>query len=177
MRRDDFVRALIGLGVAPLAGCAPKDALGPDLGDRRYDPGARDRLRPLEEWRTMLPPDQYAVLFEEWTEPPGSSALTGEKRPGTYLCGACFIPLFGSDAKYDSGTGWPTFWGPLLEPRIGFSRDLALPVERTEYHCTRCGGHHGHLFDDGPQPTGMRYCNNGLALRFVPSGEPLPDWR
>jgi peptide-methionine (R)-S-oxide reductase len=128
---------------------------------------------PRSEWKKRLPPAAYAVLFEESTEPAGSSPLDREKRKGTYLCAACLLPLFESAAKFDSGTGWPSFFRPL-EGRLGTKQDYWLIVPRTEYHCARCGGHQGHVFDDGPPPTGLRYCNNGVALRFVPDGEPLP---
>jgi peptide-methionine (R)-S-oxide reductase len=107
---------------------------------------------------------------------PGSSPLNQEKRPGTFLCAACFLPLFSSKTKYDSGTGWPSFWQPL-PGSIGTRPDHTLWVERTEYHCRRCGGHQGHVFEDGPPPTGLRYCNNGLALEFVPEGQALPALR
>ncbi len=128
------------------------------------------------EWRGVLSEAQYAVLFEEDTERPFSSALNDEKRPGQFLCAACYLPLFDADKKYDSGTGWPSFWAPI-EGRVATRRDFKLILPRTEYHCARCGGHQGHVFDDGPAPTGLRYCNNGVALRFVPRGEPLPALR
>jgi peptide-methionine (R)-S-oxide reductase len=117
------------------------------------------------------------VLFKENTEPPGSSPLNKEKRDGTYICAACYLPLFSSEAKYESGTGWPSFWQPIAPAHIGNKRDFLMIIPRTEYHCARCGGHQGHVFKDGPQPTGLRYCNNGLALNFVPKGEPLPELR
>lgn len=130
----------------------------------------------LEEWRALLPNDAVAVLFRHATEPPGSSALTHENREGTFVCAACHLPLFASSSKYDSGTGWPSFFS-AIEGRLGFQRDFKLILPRTEYHCARCRGHQGHVFKDGPQPTGARYCNNGVALRFVPHGEPLPALR
>lgn len=128
------------------------------------------------EWRSVLSPAAYAVLFEEDTEPSGTSPLNHEKRDGTFLCAACFNPLFDSTKKYDSGTGWPSFREPLPNA-LGTKRDFKLLLPRTEYHCARCGGHQGHVFEDGPQPTGLRYCNNGLALKFVPRNETLPEPR
>jgi peptide-methionine (R)-S-oxide reductase len=119
------------------------------------------------EWRSLLSPEQYRVLREEGTERRFSSPLNGETRKGRFVCAGCGQPLFSSDMKYDSGTGWPSFFAALpgaLETRI----DRKLFVERTEYHCANCGGHQGHVFEDGPQPTGLRYCNNGVALRFEP---------
>jgi peptide-methionine (R)-S-oxide reductase len=132
--------------------------------------------KPLEEWRELLDEDAFGVLFRERTERAFSSPLNDEKRAGTYVCAACFLPLFLSDAKFDSGTGWPSFFQPI-EGRIGTRRDFRLIIPRIEYHCIRCGGHQGHVFNDGPAPTGQRWCNNGLALRFVPQDEPLPALR
>jgi peptide-methionine (R)-S-oxide reductase len=127
-------------------------------------------------WTDRLSGDAFEVLFEEATEPRHSSPLLDEKRTGTFVCAACRLPLFPSTTKYESGTGWPSFWAPL-GGHIGTKRDTKLAVPRTEYHCRRCGGHQGHVFHDGPDPTGLRYCNNGLALAFVPEGEPLPPLR
>ena len=136
-----------------------------------------DKLtKPHSEWRQLLPPDQYAVLFEEATERPFSHALNEEKRAGTFLCAACDLPLFTSDAKFESGTGWPSF-SEAIQGNVDTKTDFKLILPRREYHCGRCGGHQGHVFSDGPQPTGQRWCNNGLALRFVPAGEPLPALR
>ncbi len=120
------------------------------------------------EWKSLLTPAQYDVLRREGTEAPGSSPLNNEKRKGTYVCVACELALFTSDMKYDSGTGWPSFF-TALPGAFGLKRDFKMILPRTEYHCSRCGGHHGHVFDDGPQPTGKRWCNNGVALRFVPA--------
>lgn len=128
------------------------------------------------EWKALLPLDSYRVLFEEDTERPGSSPLNYEKRAGTYVCAACNQPLFESSTKFESGTGWPSFYD-AISGAIGTKKDFKLILPRTEYHCARCGGHQGHLFNDGPKPTGLRYCNNGLALRFVPKNEELPPLR
>lgn len=120
-----------------------------------------------EEWKKLLTPQQYNILREAGTERPHSSPLNKEKREGTYVCAGCDLPLFTSDMKYDSGTGWPSFYTSLpgaLETEL----DFKLIYPRTEYHCARCGGHHGHIFKDGPKPTGKRWCNNGLALKFIP---------
>ena len=129
-----------------------------------------------EEWRKLLPPDAYTVLFEEGTERSGSSALNAEKRAGTYICAACNQPLFDSAHKYESGTGWPSFWEPIAGA-LGTSTDFKLIYPRTEYHCSHCGGHQGHVFNDGPKPSGKRYCNNGVALAFVAQGASLPALR
>ncbi|HUG98976.1 MAG TPA: peptide-methionine (R)-S-oxide reductase MsrB [Gammaproteobacteria bacterium] len=129
-----------------------------------------------ERWREILPADRYRVLFEEATEPPRSNPLDKEYGDGTYVCAACYQPLFDSKDKFDSGTGWPSFTRPL-EGAMNTKRDFRLIWPRTEYHCSRCGGHQGHVFDDGPPPTGQRWCNNGLALEFVPRGEDLPALR
>ena len=132
--------------------------------------------KPLDDWRALLSADQYAVLFTAATEPAGSSPLNQEKRAGIFVCAACHLPLFESSSKFESGTGWPSFFTPIAGS-VGTKRDFKMILPRTEYHCARCGGHQGHVFEDGPRPTGERYCNNGVALRFVPESEPPPDLR
>jgi peptide-methionine (R)-S-oxide reductase len=120
------------------------------------------------EWKGILTPEQYWILRQEGTERPFSSPLNNEKRKGTFVCAACQLPLFESRTKFDSGTGWPSFWESIVgavEQKV----DHKLIIPREEYHCARCGGHQGHVFDDGPKPTGLRYCNNGIALKFVPA--------
>jgi peptide-methionine (R)-S-oxide reductase len=117
------------------------------------------------EWKRRLSPEAYRVLRQEGTEPPFSSPLNQEKRAGVYRCAACRLSLFKGEAKFESGTGWPSFWQPL-PGSVGTKVDYKLLFPRTEYHCRRCGGHQGHVFKDGPRPTGLRYCNNGVALVF-----------
>jgi peptide-methionine (R)-S-oxide reductase len=118
-----------------------------------------------DEWRKILGPAAYHIMREEGTEYPNTSPLLNEHRKGTFVCAGCALPLFASDTKFESGTGWPSFWAPLknaVETRV----DGSFMMERTEVHCRRCGGHLGHVFDDGPKPTGLRYCMDGLALKF-----------
>jgi peptide-methionine (R)-S-oxide reductase len=125
-------------------------------------------VRTEAEWRKILTPAQFNILREEGTERPYSSPLNNEKRKGTFVCAGCDLPLFDSKTKYDSGTGWPSFW-QALPGAVGTKIDHKIIYPRTEYHCARCDGHQGHVFDDGPKPTGLRYCNNGLALKFIPA--------
>lgn len=132
--------------------------------------------KPHDQWKPLLSASAYGVLFNEDTERAGSSPLDHEKRPGTFVCAACYLPLFNAAAKFDSGTGWPSFVQPI-DGHVATHRDFKMILPRTEYHCARCGGHQGHLFKDGPQPRGERWCNNGLAVHFVPQGEALPALR
>jgi peptide-methionine (R)-S-oxide reductase len=120
-----------------------------------------------DQWRQALAPEQYKVLRREGTERPFTSPLNDEKRKGTFVCAGCGHPLFTSDMKFDSGTGWPSFFTTLPGAFVT-KLDFKMILPRTEYHCAGCGGHHGHVFDDGPKPTGKRFCNNGVALKFVP---------
>ncbi|MDX1610663.1 MAG: peptide-methionine (R)-S-oxide reductase MsrB [Halofilum sp. (in: g-proteobacteria)] len=164
--RRGFLEKLLGLCSLPLfAGVARAAAV-----DAPAEPGTIEpiRLSP-EEWREKLTDKQYHILREEGTEYAGTSPLNGEKRDGTYHCAGCGLLLFHSKWKYESGTGWPSFWD-VVKDHIGTKVDKKLWMERTEYHCARCGGHQGHVFEDGPEPTGLRYCNNGVALEFRPTG-------
>jgi len=122
------------------------------------------------EWKKRLTPQQYDVLRHEATEFPGSSPLDHEKRGGIFACAGCDLPLFSSGMKFDSGTGWPSFWAPL-DNAVRTKTDRSMIVPRTEVHCRRCGGHLGHVFEDGPKPTGLRYCMNGVALKFTPDAK------
>jgi peptide-methionine (R)-S-oxide reductase len=174
---------LIGFGLSGLAAAqtpAKKGAPGMDdlktiengwktllAPDAKIASSTEPLKRTVDEWRKALAPAAFDVLRQEGTERPGSSALNGEKRPGVFVCAGCDLPLFTSAMKFESGTGWPSFF-TAIPGSLGTRRDFKLILPRTEYHCVRCEGHHGHLFNDGPAPTGLRYCNNGVALRFIP---------
>ena len=131
-------------------------------------PGRFEVVRTPQEWRRRLGAERYAVLRQDHTERPGTSPLNREKRRGTYHCAGCALPLYSSSTKFESGTGWPSFYAPLPNA-VRTRRDTSLSFARTEVHCRRCGGHLGHVFDDGPKPTGKRYCMNGLAMTFTPA--------
>ncbi len=150
-----------------LVGCGPRPVLPGKLGTLQ---------QPAAHWQNQVSADAWDVLFREETESRFSSRLNYEKGAGSYLCAACRQPLFSSTRKYDSGTGWPSFWQALPDA-LGWRIDRSDGLVRTEYHCARCGGHQGHVFDDGPQPTGLRYCNNGVALTFIAAGDTPPPLR
>jgi peptide-methionine (R)-S-oxide reductase len=163
MTRRDWLGILSSLGLTGAA-TAQKSPVPAAAGAPKIEP----LLLTDAEWKKRLTPAQYHVLREEGTERPFTSPLNDEKRKGTFHCAGCDLALYSSDMKFDSGTGWPSFFTSL--PGVfGTKRDFKLVLPRVEYHCARCGGHHGHVFDDGPRPTGQRWCNNGVALKFVPA--------
>ena len=143
-------------------------ALGAARRTSRAEEGSFEVTKTPEEWKKILSPAAFAVMREEDTERPWTSALLDEHRKGTFNCAGCALPLYASETKFDSGTGWPSFFD-VLPSAVGKKDDNTLFTTRTEVHCRRCGGHLGHVFDDGPQPTGLRYCMNGVALAFAPA--------
>ena len=162
-RRELALGGLAVVGVAAAGLGVVKWRAG---GAKAATDGHFEIVRTPEEWQKLLTPEQYAVLREEDTERPYSSRLNDEKRKGTFVCAGCDLPLFASETKFDSGTGWPSFYAPI-EGAVGTGKDWTFGMLREEVHCRRCGGHLGHIFDDGPKPTGLRYCINGLSLKFV----------
>lgn len=158
-----LIRRSLLLGGAAMS-CSPSIALAAG------DPWIDSPFRKLSDaqWKQRLPAEAYQVLRHEGTEPPFTSALLNEHRKGVFACLGCGLPLFQSRWKYDSGTGWPSFY-TAIGGALAKKKDFALIEERTEYHCSRCLGHQGHVFNDGPQPTGLRYCNDGVALKFLPA--------
>ena len=157
-RRTFLSTSVLAIGVA---------ALGP--ASVAASEGDFEIMKSEAEWRRILTPSQFQVLRKEKTERAFSSPLDREKRAGTYHCAGCDLPVYSSEHKYESGTGWPSFWRPLTDSSIGTRADFRFFMRRTEVHCARCGGHLGHVFNDGPKPTGKRYCMNGVALTFRPA--------
>jgi len=161
MNRRIFVLTLSGIALSHLM-LSRVPASHRDQAER-----GSEIVRSEDEWRRRLTPEQYDILREEGTERPWTSPLNKEKRVGIYACAGCDRPLFSSAMKFDSGTGWPSFY-ELIDGAVATERDFKMILPRTEYHCARCGGHQGHVFDDGPPPTGLRYCENGVAPKLIP---------
>ena len=162
MHRRRFIATCLGLTALPLIA-------GRVTGGDAATPAEVEKIVKTDaEWRALLTPAQYDILRRAGTESAFSSALNNEKRPGQYVCAGCALPLFTSVMKFDSGTGWPSFY-TSLPGAVATKTDFKLIYPRKEYHCARCGGHQGHVFNDGPKPTGQRWCNNGLALQFIPA--------
>jgi peptide-methionine (R)-S-oxide reductase len=182
MDRRTLLKALAAIGIAGHAAGKANAAPVKDMKDikalqdnwksfvpaafKAPAPGERLKLSD-DEWKKRLPPDSYKVLRKEATERAGTSELNAEKRAGVFVCRGCDLPVFTSDMKFESGTGWPSFF-TTIPGAFETKTDHFLVYARTEYHCARCGGHHGHVFDDGPPPTGQRWCNNGVSLKFLP---------
>lgn len=172
MNRRNVLQTLSTLAVLPLITACSRGKTADEAAAVTIE-----RLKkPHKEWHGLVSPAAYDVLFKEDTERPSTSPLNYEDREGTFICAACYLPLFDSAHKYESGTGWPSFTQPIAG-HVETKRDYKMILPRTEYHCARCGGHQGHVFNDGPPPRGERWCNNGVALRFVPKEEPLPPLR
>jgi peptide-methionine (R)-S-oxide reductase len=167
MDRRSFLTTGIGaaLAFAFFPACAGQKEK--TMAQAKVTDGFEPLNKPKAEWKKILPAERYAILFEESTERAFTSPLNEEKHAGVFICAACLLPLFNSQAKFDSGTGWPSFWQPIDPKVVESTTDYKLIFPRTEVHCARCEGHQGHIFKDGPKPTGLRYCINGVALKFV----------
>lgn len=166
-RRDLNFRLTMGAGALALAACSQTQSSANTVEGKVMNTSNIDWANLSErEWKEQLTDAEYRVLRKEGTERPFSSEFNDNKKTGTYVCKGCALPLFTSETKFDSGTGWPSFFD-FIEGSLGTKVDRKLFMARTEYHCSRCGGHQGHVFKDGPAPTGLRYCNNGVALDFV----------
>lgn len=167
-----LTRRLTLLSGISLAACGPSNPGSASTGSASTQPASDEGIDWANlteaQWRERLSDAQFEVLRREGTERPGSSPLNQETREGIYACAGCALPLFSSETKYESGTGWPSFW-QALDGALNTKTDYRIWTPRTEYHCARCGGHQGHVFDDGPPPTGQRWCNNGIALQFIPA--------
>ncbi len=173
MQRRTLLQSMAALAALPLLPLLPKLA---QAASQVIDVIIPPLRKSKDAWRKLLPPASYTVLFEQGTERAFTSPLLDEHRAGTFVCAACYLPLFASVNKFESGTGWPSFTQSIAG-HTAFVKDRQFFEERTEYHCVRCGGHQGHVFDDGPSPRGQRWCNNGVALNFVAKGQPLPALR
>jgi peptide-methionine (R)-S-oxide reductase len=170
MQRRTLLQTMAALAALPLL---PKLAQAASQAINVIIPPLR---KSSDAWRKLLSPASYNVLFQEGTERAFTSPLNDEHRAGTFVCAACFLPLFASTSKFDSGTGWPSFT-QSIPGHTAAKSDFQMIEKRTEYHCVRCGGHQGHVFNDGPRPRGERWCNNGVALNFIAKGQPLPALR
>jgi peptide-methionine (R)-S-oxide reductase len=161
--------ALLGMGALTGLFAGMRSLLAPSAAQAAAPPRAYEVAHSETEWRTLLSSDQFYVLRKAGTERPFSSPLDKEKRAGMFQCAGCALPLFSSRTKFESGTGWPSFWQPLEKAAVDEDVDTTFGMRRVEVLCHRCGGHLGHVFEDGPKPTGLRYCMNGVALKFIPA--------